>query len=161
MALDHMQHILIHTDDVEGTAKWFEDNLGLRRGSHPDFRVPLVWLYVGDVHAIHIAPFPDDKDQTERFQNNYLGGRRTDVTHGSGVIDHVAFHGTGLKDMIARLDKHGANYLKRQANAGDLFQLFIDAPNGMRVELNFDAAEAEADGIKPDMTAQEAVAETV
>ena len=63
--------------------------------------------------------------------------------------------------MIARLDKHGANSLRRQANAGDLLSPFIDAPNGMRVELNFDDAEAKADGIRLDMTAQDAVTETV
>ena len=55
--------------------------------------------------------------------------------------------------MIARPDKHDANSLKRQANAGDLFQPFIDAPKGMRVELNFDDAEAKADGISLGMTA--------
>ena len=63
--------------------------------------------------------------------------------------------------MIARPDKHDANSLKLQANAGDLFQPFIDAPNGMRVELNFDDAEAKADGISLGMTAQDAVTETV
>ena len=34
----------------------------------------------------------------------------------------------------------------------------LPGPTGMRVELNFDAAEAEAHGIKPAMTAAEAVA---
>lgn len=158
MPVDHMQHVLIHTDDVEGTAQWFEKCLGLRRGGNPDFKVPLVWLYVGDVHAIHIAPFPEE-GETQRFQDKYLGGRRTDVTYGSGVIDHVAFHCTGLPEMISRLDSEGANYLKRQANDGDLFQLFIDAPNDIRIELNFAAAEADAAGVKPDLSAAEAVAE--
>lgn len=157
MPVDHIQHILIHTDDVEGTARWFEDNLGLKRGAHPDFKVPLVWVYVGDVPALHIAPFPEE-GETRRFQDNYLGGRRTEVTYGSGVIDHVAFHCHGLAEMVDRLDRHGAHYLKRQANPDDLFQLFVDAPNGMRVELNFPAAEARDSGIRPDMTAEQAVA---
>ena len=157
MSVDHIQHILIHTDDVEETASWFEENLGLMRGAVPDFKVPVVWLYVGDVPAIHIAPFPEE-GETQRFQDRYLGGRKTEVDWGSGVIDHVAFGCTGLAGMIDRLDTHKAKYLKRQANAGDLFQLFIDGPNGMRIELNFAAAEAEAAGIKPDMTAAQAVA---
>ena len=123
--------------------------------------MPLVSLHVDDVHAIHIALFRNDTSMTQRFQDNYLGGPGTDVNHGSVVIDHVASYGTGVKDMIARLDKHGANSLRRQANAGDLLSPFIDAPNGMRVELNFDEAEAKADGIRPAMTAQDAVAETV
>lgn len=157
MPVDHIQHILIHTDDIEATASWFENNLGLRRGTAPDFKVPVIWLYVGDVHAIHIAPFPEE-GETQRFQDRYLGGRKTEVTWGSGVIDHVAFGCTGLAELIERLNSHGAKYLKRQAGDGALFQLFIDGPNGIRVELNFAAEEAEAAGIEPDMTAAEAVA---
>lgn len=157
MPVDHIQHLLIHTDDVEATALWFEENLGLRRGDNPDFKVPVVWMYVGDVHAIHIAPFPDE-GTTQRFQERYLGGRKSEARIGSGVIDHVAFGCTGLVEMIARLDAHMATYLKRQAGEGALFQLFIDGPNGIRVELNFPAAEAEAAGIEPDMTAAQAVA---
>ena len=157
MPVDHIQHILIHSDDIEASATWFEENIGLRRGTHPDFKVPLIWLYVGDVHAIHIAPFPED-GETARFQERYLGGRKSEARWGSGVIDHVAFGCTGLADMIARLDTAKATYLKRQAGDGALFQLFIDGPNGVRVELNFPAAEAVAAGIAPDMTAAEAVA---
>ena len=75
MPLDKLQHILIRSDDVKGAAKWFEDCLGLRHGGHPDLRVPLVSLHVGDVHAIYIALFQDDTNKTQRFQGNYLGGR--------------------------------------------------------------------------------------
>ena len=63
-----------------------------------------------------------------------------------------------VRERSVRLDRGGAKYIKRQANAGDLFQLFIEGPNGIRVELNFDAAEAEAAGIEPDMDAAAAVA---
>ena len=158
MPVDHIQHILIHSDDPDATARWFEENIGLRRGDNPDFKVPVISMYVGDVHAIHIAPFPDAAGDTGRFQERYLGGRKSEARWGSGVIDHVAFGCTGLADMVDRLDSHDASYLKRQAGEGALFQLFIDGPNGIRVELNFDAAEAKAAGIEPDMTAAEAVA---
>jgi hypothetical protein len=157
MPVDHIQHILIHSDDPDATAAWFADNIGLRRGGNPDFHVPVIWMYAGDVHAIHIAPFPE-AGETQRFQERYLGGRKSDARWGSGVIDHVAFGCTGLAGMIERLDGHQAKYLKRQAGAGALFQLFVDGPNGIRVELNFPAAEAVAAGIRPDMTAAEAVA---
>ncbi len=120
--------------------------------------MPLVWLYVGDVHAIHIAPFPEG--ETQRFQDKYLGGRRTDATYGSGVIPIIcgfSLYRAARDDFAPGFGR--ANYLKRQANDGDLFQLFIDAPNGIRIELNFAAAEADAAGVKPDLSAAEAVAE--
>jgi hypothetical protein len=61
--------------------------------------------------------------------------------------------------MIARLENNKATFLQRQANDGELYQLFITGPNGMRVELNFDSEEAERHGIKPEMTALEAISD--
>ena len=158
MPVEHIQHILIHTDDVEGVAHWFEGNLGLLRGDHPDFHVPVVWLYARGVPVIHIGQVPRE-GEIKRFQDNYLGGRKSTALSGSGVIDHVAFHCTGLREIIGRLERGKVRYLKRQAGRDEgLFQLFCDGPCGMRVELNFDAAEARAAGIDPDLTAREAIA---
>ena len=157
MPLSHIEHLLLLVDDVDTTADWFVDNIGLERGHTPDFKVPVTWLYIGERDVLHIAHMPNEGKE-KRFQDNYLGGRLSDATTGTGIIDHVAFRCTGLPEMIARLESKGAEFLQRQANDGDLYQLFVTGPDGMRVELNFDAAEAEAHGIKPDMTAAEAVA---
>ncbi len=46
MPLLHLQHFLIQTTDLAGTAKWYVDVLGLREGPHPDFKFPVVWLYL-------------------------------------------------------------------------------------------------------------------
>ena len=60
----------------------------------------------------------------------------------AGVIDHMAFTATGLKEVKARFDARGLPYqLRRQAGAGT-WQLFCHDPNGARVELDFDAAES-------------------
>ncbi len=42
------EHILILTEDVERTVDWYVDVPGLRVGDHPDFGVPVRWLYLGD-----------------------------------------------------------------------------------------------------------------
>lgn len=157
MPLSHIEHLLLLVDDVDTTANWFVDNIGLERGHTPDFKVPVTWLYIGERDVLHIARVPNEGKE-KRFQDKYLGGRLSEDTSGTGIIDHVAFRCTGLPEMIERLESKGAEFLKRQANAGDLYQLFVTGPDGMRVELNFDGAEAEAHGIKPDMTAAEAVA---
>ncbi|NKB49755.1 MAG: hypothetical protein GKS02_10400 [Alphaproteobacteria bacterium] len=157
MPLSHIEHLLLLVDDVDATAGWFVDNIGLERGHTPDFKVPVIWLYIGERDVLHIAHMPNEGKE-KQFQDRYLGGRLSEETSGTGIIDHVAFRCTGLPEMIARLESQGAEFLQRQANDGDLYQLFITGPDGMRVELNFDAAEAEAHGIKPDMTAAEAVA---
>lgn len=159
MPVSHIEHILLLVDDVDATAGWFIDNIGMTEGHTPDFKVPVTWLYIGERDVLHIAQMPREGSRERRFQDRYLGGVLTDQTRGTGIIDHVAFRCTGLPEMIERLEENGVEFLQRQANEGDLYQLFVTGPDGMRVELNFDAAEAERHGIKPGMTAAQAVAE--
>jgi hypothetical protein len=85
-------------------------------------------------------------------RKKYLGQQSTD-TNGSGVVDHVAFRATGLVEMMAHLDSRGIEYTRRQVDDQGLFQLFLLDPNGVKVELNFAAAEAK--GIKADVMASE------
>jgi hypothetical protein len=40
-------------------------------------------------------------------------------------------------------------------NAQGLFQLFLFDPNGVKVELNFEAAEADQHGITPELMASD------
>jgi hypothetical protein len=59
-----------------------------------------------------------------------------------GVLDHMAFSAKNLSDVVFRLDRAGIAYeLKRQAESR-VWQLFVNDPNGARVELDFDASEA-------------------
>jgi hypothetical protein len=63
-------------------------------------------------------------------------------TERRGVLDHMAFSATGLADVAGRLDAAGIAYdLKRQAESR-VWQLFVNDPNGARVELDFDPSEA-------------------
>ncbi|MBI36615.1 MAG: hypothetical protein CL568_03415 [Alphaproteobacteria bacterium] len=158
MPLSHIEHLLLLVNDVETTANWFIENIGLEQGYTPDFKVKVVWLYIGNRDVLHIAQSPVEGKE-KRFQDRYLGGRLSEQNTGTGIIDHVAFRCTGLPEMIGRLERNGVKFLQRQANAGDLYQLFLTGPDGMRVELNFDSSEAESNGILPTMTAAEAVSD--
>jgi hypothetical protein len=75
-------------------------------------------------------------------RKRYLG-QESQATHGSGVIDHVAFRATGLAEMIDHLQRLGVAFKERQVDAQGLYQLFLFDPNGVKVELNFAASEAE------------------
>ena len=158
MPLSHIEHLLLLVDDVDATVEWFVENIGMERGHTPDFKVPGTWLYIGERDVLHIAPVPREGTREKRFHDRYLGGLLSGQNRGSGIIDHVAFRCSGLPEMIERLTRNGVEFLQRQANYGDLYQLFVTGPDGLRVELNFDAAEAERHGIKPAMTSAEAVA---
>src|SRR5258708_40063955 len=55
MPLQHLQHFLIQTEDLEKTKDWYVDVLGMRVGPHPDFKFPVYWLYLGDDDVLHIT----------------------------------------------------------------------------------------------------------
>ena len=57
------------------------------------------------------------------------------------MIDHIAFRATGLESMITHFKKLGVAFKERQVDDQALYQLFLLDPNGVKVELNFDAAE--------------------
>jgi catechol 2,3-dioxygenase-like lactoylglutathione lyase family enzyme len=158
MGVRFLEHILILTDQPEETCRWWSETLGLRVGDHPEFGMPVYWLYVGDQDVLHIG----QKDYS-RHQREYLraeGQPETDGSMGSGRIDHVCFNCAGLEELVARLEASGVPFSERQANGHALYQLFLTDPiNGIKIELNFAAEEARRAGRKPARTAADAAAE--
>jgi catechol 2,3-dioxygenase-like lactoylglutathione lyase family enzyme len=147
MAVQHLEHFLIQTADIAATRDWYVNVLGFREGPHPDFKFPVCWLYLGDTDVIHITEGGKDVSSNRM---KYLG-QHSDALQGTGVIDHVAFRSSGLKDMIEHLHSLGVPFNKRQVDDQGLFQLFLFDPNGVKVELNF--ANAEAVGISAEVMA--------
>jgi catechol 2,3-dioxygenase-like lactoylglutathione lyase family enzyme len=138
MPLHHLQHFLIQTEDLENTKDWFVDVLGMKVGPAPDFKFPVYWLYLGDTDVLHLT-HGGAKASENRLK--YLGQEST-ATTGSGVVDHVAFRATGLLDMIDHLENKGVDFKERRVSNQGLYQLFLIDPNGVKIELNFEAAEA-------------------
>jgi catechol 2,3-dioxygenase-like lactoylglutathione lyase family enzyme len=107
-------------------------------GPHPDFGVPVYWLYLGGRDVLHLT---EGGRNVSAARKHYLG-QESQATRGSGVIDHVAFRATGLAEMIDHLGELGIEFKERQVDAQGLYQLFLFDPNGVKVELNFAAGEA-------------------
>jgi catechol 2,3-dioxygenase-like lactoylglutathione lyase family enzyme len=147
MPLAFMEHFLIQSENLEATRDWYVDVLGMRVGPAPDFKFPVYWLYVGDRDVLHIT---QGGAKVSQRRMTYLG-QQSQATSGSGVIDHIAFHATGLLDLIAHLQSRGVAFRERQVNDQGLYQLFLIDPNGVKIELNFAAAEAK--GRKPQVMA--------
>lgn len=147
MPLHHIEHVLIQPADMEATARWWCEVLGMREGPHPDFKFPVKWLYIGDTDVVHLTP---GGANTSENRKQYLG-QQSEAVQGSGVIDHIAFRCTGLRGTMEHLRDKGVEFRQRRANGDALFQLFLLDPNGVKVELNFDGAEAA--GIEPELMA--------
>lgn len=152
MALERIDHYLLQTTDLAATRDWYVQTLGMREGPHPDFKFPVIWLYLGDKDAIHVSAGGRDVSENRK---RYLG-QESQAEKGSGVIDHVAFYGTGLKQMIERLEKLGVPFQQRRVDDQGLYQLFLKDPvNDVKVELSYANAEALAAGIAPELSASE------
>ena len=134
MPLENLNHVLVLTRDLEATRDFYVDVLGLSDGYRPPFPFGGHWIYLGARAVVHVAENRDYLEKRGRVQ----GGSADSAT---GSIDHIAFEATGLKAMIARLEKHGIAAHHRKVPDLDLHQVFVHDPNGVRIELNYPAHE--------------------
>lgn len=123
MAVDALDHVTLVTADLERSVAFYATALGLVRGPRPPFGFPGAWLYLGERPVIHL-----------------IGGRAGG--QGSGAIDHVAFRASGLAATRARLAESGMAGEERTVPGLGLIQIFVNDPDGVRIELNFEASEA-------------------
>ena len=134
MALKTFEHVLILADDVDKTKDFYVDILGLEVGYRPDFPFKGYWLYLKEnkkAACIHLAMRKQDTGQ------DYYIGKKDDVKSGSGAIDYVAFNADDIEGMKSKLDKISMEYTHRKVPGFPLEQLFIDDPDGVKVELNY------------------------
>jgi catechol 2,3-dioxygenase-like lactoylglutathione lyase family enzyme len=127
MPITRMDHFNIITDDLPATLAFYEEHLNLKPGARPPFSFPGAWLYAdggrGKDPILHVVAGKDRKLLVK------------------GVIDHMAFHGTGLAGTVAKLKAKGVAYELRRLPEYGTWQLFFHDPNNAKVEIDFDAAE--------------------
>lgn len=118
-----MNHFTVIAEDLDRTLEFYTGLLGLQMGPRPDLGFPGAWLYADGRPILHV--YTDRPVPAQR----------------AGVIDHMAFTASGLKDIKARFDARGIPYdLRRQRGAGT-WQLFCNDPSGAKVELDFEPHE--------------------
>ncbi len=132
--LTGLEHYAIRTTKLEETKNFYVDLLGLNDGDRPDFSFPGHWLYLGDHALVHL--FAIDPDNPEGL-NDYLGEVDTSDLTGSGAVDHLAFRAENPDELRNRIKKSGAKYRDRKVPDLDLYQVFLEDPNGITIELNY------------------------
>ena len=99
MPLERLEHFLIQTTQLQATRDWYVDVLGMTEGWHPDFKFPVVWLYLGDKDVLHLT---EGGPIVSQNRLRYLGQQSTQ-TQGTGVVDHVAFRCSDLPGMLQHI----------------------------------------------------------
>ena len=117
-----LDHATIICADLAQSITFYEEVIGLRVGWRPAFDFPGAWLYMDDRPLVHL-----------------VGGRA--LTPGpTGAVEHVAFAAKGLAGWCDRLLRLDVAYTQAD-EVPDLnqTQVFLQDPNGVKIELNFSA----------------------
>jgi len=124
MIVERLDHVNIRVTDMEATAAFFIDVLGMTRSVERP-----TWMLDAAGHpAIHLGG-ADMHYPTDTWRP-FVGGET------GGAVHHVALSCTGHDAMIDRLDARHIDYVAKDAPGG-LRQIFVTAPGGVLMELNF------------------------
>ena len=126
MSVGVLDHYNLRTRKFSETVRFYEDILGLENGARPNFSFPGAWMYSEGKAVVHIV----DIGKTDEPQKP-----------DSGVVHHVAFVSSGFDGMKQRLQSKGFPFDARQVPGGELWQIFVNDPNGVMIELNYEAAK--------------------
>jgi catechol 2,3-dioxygenase-like lactoylglutathione lyase family enzyme len=126
MSVGVLDHFNIRTRDLNSTVHFYQDVMGLEKGPRPNFAFPGAWMYSEGKAVVHIV----DISKTDEPQKP-----------DSGVVHHVAFVSRGFDGMKQRLASKGMPFDARQVPGGELWQIFVNDPNGVMIELNYEAAK--------------------
>src|SRR5260370_42575456 len=118
MPLQHLQHFLIQTEDLEKTKDWYVDVLGMRVGPHPDFRFPVYWLYLGDDDVLHITQGGAEVSESRTLDP----GQQPTTTHRSGIDTKAAVPATARVQFIEHPKRKGIGFNERRDKRQDLCQ---------------------------------------
>ena len=140
MPLTELNHYFVRARDLERSKNFYCDVLGFQQMPRPDFPFRGYWLGVGGKIQVHMGEhgIPDS-------QVHYLGTKEKSATDNAGVVDHIAFSATDPQGVAARLASHGITPRKRWRPEIQLLQMFVEDPDGLTIELNFNGIAVEPD----------------
>jgi len=131
MPLTKLEHYLVLTDDMEATRDFYVQALGMHVGFRPPLAFPGYWVYVGDTPCIHIAEW-----KSYTAHSNEKGIEVSTRADGTGPVDHIAFNAHDYNEVVGRLDRYGVKARRNEQPGGLLRQLFLQDPNGVKIEIN-------------------------
>lgn len=130
MKVEALDHVNIITDNLDGTARFYAELLGLERRDGPPPLTPTTaqWMYDEAGRAIiHI----NSLDCVRAYDREITPG---DLT---GALHHVALRLSGYEETLERLKARGADFQENLVAAIGLRQIFTADPNNVLLELNF------------------------
>lgn len=130
MLVKAIDHINILTLDVDGTADFYEQALGLKRGESAGAKMGYkgCWMFDTTGHPLVHVGF---KDPERDYGPEHVPGAVT------GAFHHVAFACEDYEAAKARLEAMGAEYTASAVPGFEFRQIVLKDPNNVNLELNF------------------------
>ncbi len=120
-----LDHLLVLTDDIDATRDFWCEALALEVGERPPLEFPGYWLYGGGGACVHVAERAAYEAHSERIG----------IAAAPGPVEHVAFDADDYDGVVARIERGGID-AARNAVPGVMRQLFVEDPNGVKIEIN-------------------------
>ena len=129
MSVGVLDHFNLRTKKFRETVHFYEQILGLENGARPAFTFPGAWMYSEGRPVVHMV---DTSAMDEPQKPD------------SGVVHHVAFVSRGFEAMKSRLQSKQVDFRAVTVPGNAIWQIFVTDPNGVMIELNYDAAKEAA-----------------
>jgi catechol 2,3-dioxygenase-like lactoylglutathione lyase family enzyme len=120
-----LDHLLVLTDDIDGTRDFWCGALGLEVGERPPLEFPGYWLYGAAGPCVHVA----ERGAYEAHS------QRIGIPANAGPVEHVAFDAEDYDAVVARVEEGGIEAMRNHV-PGVMRQLFVEDPNGVKIEIN-------------------------
>ena len=132
MPVTELNHYFVRANDLERTKDFYVKALGFEIMPRPDFPFKGYWLGVGGKIQVHMGQAGIANEELY-----YLGTTKKSAKDNSGTIDHIAFLATNPQAFLKRFKEMGISARPRSLPKSELYQLFIEDPDGLTIELNF------------------------
>ena len=130
MKLTMLEHVNLHTTNMERLERWYINILGVKRGYRPPFASEGRWLYIKDDYpAIHLL-------QVE-----------TQSIPADPRIEHFCLRATGLQTFLKRLKSENIPYRTVRVPELRIYQIHLSDPEGNHMHIDFPPEEADVLGL--------------
>jgi catechol 2,3-dioxygenase-like lactoylglutathione lyase family enzyme len=119
-----LDHLLVLTDDIDATRDFWCGALELQVGERPPLEFPGYWLYGSAGPCVHVAERAAFDAHSERIG----------IAANRGPVEHVAFNADDYEGLLERL--RGGGIEAAPNTVPGMRQLFVEDPNGVKIEIN-------------------------
>ncbi len=119
MSIERLDHVNIRTSNLAALIEFYEQCIGLKKGSRPGFESTGAWMYIGDRDIVHLNESVSAKPSKEP------------------QLEHFALRATDYEAFTDNLKKHSVDYTSNHIEDINLRQIHVYDPDGNHVELNF------------------------